>query len=152
MWPLIAMAAAGALLGGIAGKKKADSSKKPTVTTNRIGAPPDALGGYGRIADALNKVRDRQPYQSGQNNPYMQGTMSHILGRAGVQAPEGGYGRNPYMPPGAMQGGQQEQQPFQIPPDILEYIRSQIPRNADGTPNITLPPGSSRPGAGGGGF
>jgi len=102
--PAVALAIGGAAMGAFGGMKSAKNSKRPTITT--ITRRPSAeLGGYNRILDALNRARDAQGYQIGQNNPYLNPVMSHIMGRAGIQAPEGGWrqppppGANPYLTP-----------------------------------------------------
>jgi hypothetical protein len=135
---LPALAIGGALLGGLGGKSRADASGKPTVTKTTIGPPPAELGGYGRINDALNMIRDRQPYQSGMNNPYMAGVFGHVLGRAGIQAPEGGYG-NPYMQRMMQQQGQPQgpqQNSLGLSPEQIARLRELI---GGGVPQINAP-------------
>jgi len=116
-----------ALLGGLAGRKSAKDSGKPTITRNTVGAPPDALGGYGRISAALDRARDSPLYRPGADNPYLSSGMAHIFGRAGITPPAGGYS-NPYL-----QRQQQMSQPAQsknwwenVPPEVMAYLQNQL--------------------------
>ena len=100
-FPLMAGMALGGALGGLGGKQRAKAANQPTVTnfTRRL-TPPSQLGGWDRLNEVMNRVRDLPMYRPGMNNPYLRQTFSHILGRAGVQAPQGGWQmpqNNPYL-------------------------------------------------------
>ena len=87
---------ASAVLGGIGGKKKAKASKEPTRTFTN---PSAQLGGWEKLREIMQGMSQAPQYRVGQGNPYLSGGMAHLMGRAGIASPEGGYGPNPYLAP-----------------------------------------------------
>lgn len=85
-----------AALGAFGGKSKSKQSKQPT---RNVVLPPSQLGGWGRLQEILKSMQSAPQYRVGAGNPYLSGGMAHLMGRAGVAAPEGGYGPNPYLQP-----------------------------------------------------
>ena len=98
------------ILGGMGGKSKAKQSQKPTKTST---SPSAQLGGWAKLKSIMEGMGSAPQYRVGANNPYLQGGMAHLMGRAGIQAPEGGYGPNPYLQPG---GGGAPPPPEAAPP------------------------------------
>jgi hypothetical protein len=135
IWPMIAAMALGGALGGLGGKQKAKAGNKTTLTSHSQITPPSQLGGYDRLNEALNRVRDLPGYHPGQNNPYLGATFNHIFGRAGIPTPEGGFQLpQQFAPPGGPGGqpigpqsqGPQPGGPQGLPPNLQNnpYLRS----------------------------
>jgi hypothetical protein len=139
--PLLAAMAIGGALGGLGGKQKAKAAGKPTTITSRSQLNPAMqLGGWDRLNEALNRMRDIQPYRPGMNNPYLGATFGHILGRAGIPTPEGGW-QQQFQPPPMMQ-------PPQGPPSGPPGL----PGGPPGMPQQPPMMGAGNPYLGGGGL
>jgi hypothetical protein len=130
---MAAIPIAASVLGGMGGKSKAKEANKPTKTYSKT-TPPSQLGGWGKLQEIMASMKDAPQYRVGANNPYLSGGMAHIMGRAGMAAPEGGYGPNPYLQTGGGGAPPQAAPPPPAPPPAVGGLPGKVNPKIKGGP------------------